>query len=267
VVEHWGPEHPNVATIDHDLAIVAMDRGEFAQAKALLDRAEAIHRRNPGSLALADDRHARVALALYTGELDEAGELARAALEVYERELGPEHESTLRMLELRGIVRYFEGDFEGSLADYDRVMPTWSTMFGEQDAQVAVLHINRGDTLLALDRPREALADFELAHASLSKSVESDHALIGGVLAGRGEARLALGEHELAIADLEAALVLIEPGEVTELAETQFALARALAAVGRDRDRVIELGDQARASFERLGLTTRLQTLDRWRGQ
>jgi serine/threonine protein kinase/tetratricopeptide (TPR) repeat protein len=264
MVEHWGPDHPDVAMIDYALALVSIDRGDFEKATLLLDRAEAIHETNPGSLALADDRNARVALAVYTGELDEAGELARAALEVYERELGPEHETTLRMLELRGIVRYFEGDFEGSLADYDRVMPAYVALFGERDVQVGLLHINRGDTLLALGRPREALAENQLAHSILSAAVP-DHALLGSALAGRGEARLGLGEHELAIADLEAALVRIEPGEVTELAETRFTLARALSAVGRDPERVIELGDQARASFEQLGLTTQLETLDRWR--
>jgi tetratricopeptide (TPR) repeat protein/predicted Ser/Thr protein kinase len=265
LVVHWGPEHPNVAVIDHDLAVVAMDRGDFEQAEVLLDRAEAIHRTNPGSLTLADDRYARVALAVYTGELGEAGELARAALEVYERELGPEHETTLRMLELRGIVRYFEGDFEGSLADYDRVMPAYVTMFGERNLQVALLHVNRGDTLLALDRPREALLEHERAHAILSVLVP-DHGVIASALAGRGEARLALGEYEPAIADLEEALMRMETGEVTELAEARFALARALAAAGRDPDRVTELSDRARADFERLGLTTPLESLDRWRG-
>ncbi|MFV8749041.1 protein kinase domain-containing protein [Nannocystaceae bacterium ST9] len=266
LVERWGAEHPKVAVVDHDLALVAMNRGEFDRARALLDRAEAVHRTQPGSLALADDRHARVALAVYTGELAEAGELARAAVEVYERELGPRHETTLRMLELRGIVRYFEGDFEGSLADYDRVLPGYLAAFGEGDPQVGLLHINRGDTLLALDRPREALAEAELAHAILSASVP-ESGVIASALAGRGEARLGLGEPALAVEDLKAALARIEPGEVTELAETRFALARALTASNRDPDRVAQLVEQARSDFEALGLTTQLETLDRWLGR
>ena len=263
-VERWGEAHPRVAALDHDLAIIAMERGEFDKARELLDQAEAVHRANPGSLALADDQQARVTLAVYTGELGEAGALARAAVEVYERELGPGHETTLRMLELRGIVRYYEGDFAGSLADYDRVLPGYLALFGERDVQVGLLHLNRGDTLMALGRPQEAEAEAELALALLSATLPDSSAL-ASALAGRGEARLALGEVEPAIEDLEAALVGIT--EITELAETRFALARALAAADRDPARVAELSDLARASFEALGLTTQLETLDRWRGR
>ncbi len=264
LAEQWGPAHPLVAAADHDLAIVAIDRGDFDRARTLLDQAEAIHRINPGSLALADDRSARAGLALSTGNLAEAGEVARAALEVYERELGPNHETTLRMIEIRGIVRYFEGDLDGSLADYDRVLPEYVARFGEHDVQVGLLHVNRGDTLLALGRASEALAEHQRGFDTLMAAVPG-HPVIGSARAGRGEARLALGEHALAIEDLELAVTEIEPGEVTELAETRFALARALAAAGRDPDRVAELGDQARSSFEQLGLTTLVETLDRWR--
>jgi hypothetical protein len=261
----WGPAHPRVAAIDHDLALLALESGDLDNAHALLDRAEAIHTSNPGSTALADDVHARAALALQRGELAQAGALVDRALATYEHELGPHDERTLRALELRGILRYFAGDLEGSLADYDRVLPGYEHRFGD-DVQLAALHVNRGDTLLALGRADAARTAFEQARERFM-AISPEHPSLAAVWAGLGEAELELGRPVAAIELLERATSELEPGELSELAEARFALARALTAAGREDERAMLLLDQARASFVDLGLTSRIETLDRWRGR
>jgi eukaryotic-like serine/threonine-protein kinase len=116
----------------------------------------------------------------------------------------------------------------------DRAMRIYRQAYGEDNTYVALCLNNRGEALLALGRYHEARAAFEGAIAKWSAVFGPEHRYLGYPLTGLGRARLAMKDPHGAVATLERALAIRTGHELSAwlIAETRFALARALRATG-----------------------------------
>jgi tRNA A-37 threonylcarbamoyl transferase component Bud32/tetratricopeptide (TPR) repeat protein len=272
----FGEGHPRVAQVDLADAQRALAHGQLDRAAALLDRAEPILLASHGqaSLGHAWVETTRAHLAAQEGRWDAALALVESALAVHVAELGRDHEETARLHDLRATLRFFVGDLEGALDDYEHARRVFERRFEPGHETLVVLWANMGDTLLALGRLREAQRAFDESLAHLDQLDQLDqpdmpdmpdmpdtkpgrtHPLAAVALAGRGEIALAEGRPDAAIGDLEAALALLDghDGDAAERAATQLSLARALDAVEREPERAQTLQDSARTTFAALGL-------------
>jgi tRNA A-37 threonylcarbamoyl transferase component Bud32 len=254
----FGEAHPRVAHVDLAHAQHALVHGQLEQAALLLDRAEPILLANHGEASLphAQVESARAHLAAQEGRWDAALALVESALAIHVAELGRDHEETARLYDLRATLRFFVGDLEGALDDYEHARRVFERRFDPGHETLVVLWANLGDTLLALDRRREAERAFEESLAQIDIHMGRSHPLAAVALAGRGEIALAEGRPDAAISDLEAALALLDrhEGDAAERAATQLSLARALTASGREPERAQTLRDSARTTFAALGL-------------
>ncbi len=271
--ERWGRQHPMLASVHYNLGVLALDRGDFDDARLWLREARArfIAAQGPRTVDVAEVDFALAKLALSSGEFELARAQITELLPIFEAELGPEHESTARAHAALGVVRFYMGDLEGSLESYRRALPTFERVLGLDNDEVALMHANIGESLLGLGRPVEAAQACDRAIELLERVLPPTHPYLGVPYKVRGVARLDSGRVAAAIADLERAVTLLssQGAEPLELADAQFALARALLedpdSARAAHDRATQLGDQAAAGFVELGLDDRIAEVERWR--
>ena len=125
--------------------------------------------------------------------------------------------------------------------------------YGPASGEAAYTLSNRGEYLVALGRPGEALEPIRRGLAAWEAQSGPRSPLLGYPLTALGRALLALARPSDALPPLERALRLREAGEQDPflVAETRFALARALWDAERDRTRALILAKKARAAYER----------------
>jgi eukaryotic-like serine/threonine-protein kinase len=177
--------------------------------------------------------------------------LARQALALKEHVLGPDHPDVAISLSNISETQRRLGSYDEALATSRRAEEIAVRAYGPNATILASVLSNRGEVLLALGRAQEAVAVFEDAISRWPSVGDRKGNLFSYPLTGLGQARLARGEPRLAIAPLERALSLREalPGNVADVAETRFALARALWDASRERARARKLAKDARAEY------------------
>jgi hypothetical protein len=198
-----------------------------------------------------------------------ASGLARvdAAIPIYTRELGAEHELLGDIHEARGVLRFFTGDLAGSIESYEAALRIRSRILGPEHPVVALLYSNLGESQLALGRLDEAQSNFDRALATLTWSLPANHPDLALPLKGRGQVALADGRPAQAVEDLERALALqLEVGaRPLEIADLRVSLAHALrASEGPRSTRAKALALEARADFEKVGMRERVVAIDDW---
>jgi len=149
------------------------------------------------------------------------------------------------------------GDDAAALATSDRAQQIFMKAYGASNPSFALILSNRGEYLVALGRYDEAIAAFRGALDRWEPQLGAEHSLLAHPLTGLGLAQLAAGRPAEALPPLVRALRLREAGEPDQnlVAETRFALARALWSTGTDRARARRLAEQARDYY--LGEKTR----------
>ncbi len=186
------------------------------------------------------------------------------ALLLAERMVGPSHESIGVALSNIGRTLARLGDYRHARERLERARQIDEHAFGPSGRAVAFPLYNLGDVELSLGHLDEALLDFRRAFEIFRKAAGPAHPLLAYPLTGIGEVALAQRRPAEAILPLESALALRQrqADDPAERARTQFALAQALRAVGRDRERARRLAESARDGYRALGATRR-QSLDR----
>jgi tetratricopeptide (TPR) repeat protein/tRNA A-37 threonylcarbamoyl transferase component Bud32 len=267
LLDTWGPHSQSAAKLELALGSVALQAGQLHEARARLDAAETIlAAASPG----ASVHRARIAenfakLAMNEGDLPEAKRRILQAIELLEAagELDTAEGSTALMA--LGVIHYFDGDLDGSLAAYERALAIQQRVFGDAHWRVGWTRSNLGESLLALDRREAAAAQFHDAHAILVRALAPDDARLALPLKGLGLIALADGSFELARERLEQALALVDgDNEPQELADLRFALARALRGASVEPERAAELAELARTGFDALGLADRRDAVAAW---
>jgi tetratricopeptide (TPR) repeat protein len=270
-VTAWGAQHPEVARTRRALGLLMIQNlGEVAQGEREVEAARRILAASHGerSAEVANCEQVLSKAGMFRG--DYAGALLHAerALAIYDELLGPRHRIRGEALMAVGVLRFMQQDLAGSLAAYEEALAVLAPALGEDNVDVGLLESNLGETLLALGRVDEAVARFERALATLRRGFGPTHRELALPLKGLGLAHLARRRPADAAAALEQALALRDPraSDPQELAEIRWALARALAALGKEPGRQRELAGAALAAYRDLGpeWADRVQEITRW---
>jgi tetratricopeptide (TPR) repeat protein len=139
------------------------------------------------------------------------------------------------------------GRSEEALAVSDRSLRIRERTQGSAHPRVADEYSNRAEILVRLNRPEEALSSYRRAIDIWTREFGPEHPEIAYALTGLGATLTSLGRNDDAVTALEQALTIRERREPEgeNLAETEFALAKALWAAHHGSNRAIELGRRA----------------------
>ena len=165
-----------------------------------------------------------------------------------------------------GIVLQRVHRYDESLTHIDKALAILSRKVGEQHPDVASHLSDRGDTLNALGRYAEARQSFERALKIWERNLDADSNTVADALSGMGASYLGDSRPANAVVVLERALRIREANNVpaAEVAQTKFALARALWDSGQDRTRAWHLAVDARALFAKAALTPSAGQVEDW---
>jgi tetratricopeptide (TPR) repeat protein len=138
--------------------------------------------------------------------------------------------------------------------------------YGPESTEVGLALSNGSEYLVALGRPAQAVEQLQRAIAIWELQLGPEHFHLGYPLTALGRAYLALARPAEAIAPLERALRLREAHEkdVALVAETRFALGRAVWDAKADRARATHLAKEARATYGATGDAKHAAEIDAW---
>ncbi|HVE82646.1 MAG TPA: serine/threonine-protein kinase [Myxococcales bacterium] len=183
------------------------------------------------------------------GRTAEADAVLFRALGIFETSMGKESGNVAPVLNSLGVALVAERKYDQALVHLQRALELTRKTLGPEHPQLPPILNNIGDALLRQGRTEEALRTYQQALAIREKVLGSNHVNLANDLTGLGQTYLSMGKPELALAPLERALRLREStagAYPDKLAETRFALARALWATDGDRRRSVQLATSAR---------------------
>jgi tetratricopeptide (TPR) repeat protein len=271
--EAYGPKHPSLGRALASLARALAAQGKSDEALQQLKRAvEVVEPTGPTNPELA-------AYALQQGEMldaqgrhAEAEPLLRKALASHQAALGRDR------LEVAGDLNQLAKNLsaQGRTADaagYALQSIDLLERIGQKSHPYLIDAIDiQGEVAMAEKRPGVALRHYRQALAMSEASLGPGHPRVATELFGIGSAYLELRELHRAVLALERSLEIRERLEGIEplvLANTRFALARALAGVPRKRARALELAQRAREVYLAFGdaAAGELRRVDAWRSR
>lgn len=217
----------------HRDGVDAMNRGRFAQARALLEQARAS--------AGDPDLLTRVELSLAmvwaeTGESPAAVALCEAGL----RRPGIEPATVGLLHSQLGLLHMFQGETDASLAAFDR-----ATLLLEEPLALGRAHLNRGNVYLQQGNTAKALADFERAEALFTEI--GDTYLAAKAAHNVGYSYLLEGDLVAALRGLDAAYPIISEQSPVMKAMCEQDRAEALIAAGLNTEGRHALREASRA--------------------
>jgi len=310
-VAELGPNHPKLASIEHDLGTVAYRHARYAEAEARFRAAlairEAAFATDTDDVGLATTIEALGIALLAQGRIDDAQphlvralelleqrlgadhpdvanalndiggayhkagdyrrelETGRRALAIRERALGPDHPDVAQSLVNVAIASKALGDWTPVIPNYLRAIRIFEKAFGAAHVNTAITRLNFAEALRVQRKLDDAAREYERARAVFEAQFGADHPLLGHVWNGVGQLELARGRTAEAVAILGRAVALRErdPGDATALAESRFALARAL---GKGDPKARPLATQAREAYAKAGaaFASQLADIDAW---
>jgi tetratricopeptide (TPR) repeat protein len=204
---------------------------------------------------------------LHGNDPSKALDLMRESRMLREKILPPDHPEVAIALRNEAEALHQMGRDAEALKVSERVHGILVRAYGPASGEVAVSLSNRGEYLVDVGRAVEAEGVLSDAARIWEAQIGPTDPLLGYPLTALGRARLALGRAPEAVAPLERANRVREAGEPDKLlvAETWFALARALWDGGGDRGRARDLAARARQAYAQLGTHPKLLTaVEQW---
>jgi tetratricopeptide (TPR) repeat protein len=250
-----GADHPRVADVRHDIAQTLNALGRLDDARVVLERVLATR------VVLLGDTHSDVArtradLALVLLDLERPDDARReidAAIAALTASLGPEHSDVVVAITYRGDIEALQGDPTRGLADYQRAIDLTERKHGRDHPRLADLYGRKADALRHLKRYPEAIAAAQRSQDVRARGLAPDDPLLAYGIHALGLIHLDAGDPRKALPLLERALDLRAAAgdalDPLEVANSRFAVARALRALGRDPARAAELARAAREGF------------------
>jgi len=195
--QRLGPEHPDVAKVLNNIAVIYKNQGHYQRAR----------------------------------------EYCEQTLKIRRRSLGADHPDIATSLLNLGNVYVLLGDVEQALAHHEGALAQYRRAFGDGSEEEALSLYNIGVTLHNSGKFERAIGYYR--RALDLRQTSNDDVALAFPLTGLGGALVELGNFDEALAPLEKALEIrtrkdVEP---TDLAEIQFALARALIAGSNEQTR------------------------------
>ena len=186
-------------------------------------------------------------LAASEGRYERALTAADNSIAVTRRLLGPDDPLTIQWESNKGNWQETAGRLEEALQTNVQARTHFERVLGSEHPRVALVSNNEGEVLNLLGRYSEAEVAYQRA-AKLDRQSGVDTDVLAWALTGLGRALLGQKRNAAAVAPLEEALsIRIEKhAPPAQLAETRFALARALWSRPAERRRALALGVTAR---------------------
>jgi tetratricopeptide (TPR) repeat protein len=254
-------------TATHMIFLLGYQKGQFAEAHRWAKQANAVLKRLGGhDLLQAWLKNDLACVYALEGDEEAGVEAAKEGLAIKERVLGRDHPDVGISEGNVGLVLQGMGSNDEALAHFDRAIHILENGLGSGHPELALQLSNRGEVLSAIGHFKEAHQSFDRALLIWEKELGSDNLDLAYGLTGLGVTYLAEGEPAKAIAPLERAFLIrsVQETEPSRRADTTFALARALWAAHRDRERAGELARQARADYVKAVAKKKLAQIDQW---
>ncbi len=249
ILEEVEPDSPRLVGLLGNLGGMYQLGGEPRRAAALLERGLAL-----AEAALGPDHpdtaslRFNLALALSDlGRRSEAVEQMTAVLRARTPLLGADHADVAQAEAAVGALWVELDRPERGLPHLDRALPILEASFSPGHPVAAAARLNLADALRKLGRLDEALDHYRRAERAFAAGLGADSVYVALPLQGIAEVELARGRPAAARDVLETALALRLAGDAQPhwVAETRFALARALWDGGLDRPRARALAREA----------------------
>ncbi len=271
----WGPHHQRVGRAHRNLGWALSQAGRFEEALVHQTQSREI---GEGELGAEHPQVAQIlnhlASTLFElNRLDEGRKLADRSLTLHQASLGPMHLSTSVVLFTLGRIQMMQGEENASLATHRRSLEIVERAGAAEGPYAVQSWTGLADAYLHFGHSRQARDAYARANEVTKKVFGAKHPYFAQTLTGQAEALLGLKDAKQARALLEEALAVYQAvgGQVDAklIANTQFALARALATSPGNPKRVGELADLARSVYLALGAraSTELKQLDQWLAQ
>ena len=247
-----GPDHPDVATTEVNLATVLRVLGEPASAVSLAQHAVEVRTMAFGERTLAVGRALR-ALGLSLNALgahEEALDVLSRARNAVETQMGLDAAAVVPELEAEGIAQLALERFEDARATFERALGILSRTNGLDRIDALTVLNNHGFALLELGRIEPAISEMRRAVALAEQHLPEDHPNRIDVQRSLAAALAEAGRDTEAIALLEPAIEILaeQPHRTAALADVQVSLAESLSRADEpDRERIFELIGAARA--------------------
>jgi serine/threonine protein kinase len=193
-------------------------------------------------------------------------EALKSGLALKQKLLGAEHPDVGLTEGNLGYVLHAAGRNSEALEHVDRSIAILEKKLGMNHPDLTAHFENRGEILNALGRPEEAVRSFQQALSIWERELGAEASILAYPLTGMGLGYLAEGKAANALVPLERAARIRTGQEVdpADEAETNFALARALWAAGREQSRARRLAEEARTDYGRAAEAQRLTQVDVW---
>jgi tetratricopeptide (TPR) repeat protein len=210
--------------------------------------------------------HSEGNIRMQEGDLKAALDLFKGAVALKEKALPADHPDISISMSAEAETFHRMGDDSAALRLNKQSYDTVVRAYGPTAFEVGRTLSNQGEYLVALGRAKEAVPVFEEALAHWEQPGTAETAMIGYPLTGLGQALLALERPADAIMPLERALRRREAEETDPfpVAETRFALARALLGAGHDRARSQALAIEARDGYRKGSDENHAKKIDAW---
>jgi tetratricopeptide (TPR) repeat protein/predicted Ser/Thr protein kinase len=267
--ENYGPRHPSVGRALVNLANTCSGQGRHQDAIDNLELSLEIFREAYGN----EHHHVAAALnglglmSMTNNDHARAKQYYLEARPVLEATVGPDHLHMVNVLNNLGITCTKLGEFDEALEYHRESMALRRKIKGDQSIEISYAHDNFAATYKAMGDLGSARREFEASIAQ-TKSIDADPSNLVWPLTGLGNISLLEGDPEAALALLEESKKLGEAAELsaTDMADTDFALARALRATGGDRDRAMALARNSREASVAAGpfKASQVAEIDAW---
>ncbi|MEW6660104.1 MAG: FxSxx-COOH system tetratricopeptide repeat protein [Thermodesulfobacteriota bacterium] len=194
----YGPIHPHVATLEHNLGSVLQDQGDLSGARSHYERALAMDEAGCGP------NHPRVALLLNSvgsvlraqGDLAGAKSCYERALAIDEAAYGPDHPAVARDANNLGFVFQALGDLTAAKAYCERSLAIGEAVYGPDHPRVAVDLTNLGSVLQAQGDQAAAKSCYERALSIDAAAYGPNHPTVAINANNLASVLLALGDVE-----------------------------------------------------------------------
>jgi tetratricopeptide (TPR) repeat protein len=195
--------------------------------------------------------HGRAATRLRQGAYRAAEDDYLKGLALKQKVLPPDHPDIGLSWEGIANARIELGDFKGALEAIDKSLLNLRHAYGADSPLLAHQLSNRGEILAALQRHAEAEHDLRDAVNRWTVQIGPEHLWVAYALTALGNTLTAQGRTKEALDVLERALRIRQATEPNPelVAETRFALARALWEASPDRPRAVMLAVAARDTY------------------
>ncbi|MDY7230958.1 serine/threonine-protein kinase [Hyalangium rubrum] len=265
ILNRMGGEPPLALDLNGNLGYVALLRGHYQDAWDSFERARALAETTLGP---EDPKRAKVShglglAALRLGQYPKAIELLGASLRQTEAAKGPQHPEVATRHTMLATAYRESGDLENALTHVRQALEVRKATQGPEHLDVADTMDELGMSLIALKRHDEAVQTFREALAIKRKVLGDQHPDLSYSYDGIGQALLAQGRPVEAIEPLRQALSY-EETEPEGLAQTGFALAKALWEVGPEREQARGEAGRARERYAKLEKPEQVAEIDTW---